>query len=70
VTERLARRSWGWLILSAVVPVLGTTFFFMANVTHGQTLWAAIFLVLAFAAYLSFVFAIVTKLRARSDRRE
>jgi len=41
----------------------------MANLTRGQTVWAAIFLVLAFAAYLSFVFAIVTKLRARPDRR-
>jgi hypothetical protein len=32
--------------------------------------WTAIFFVLAFAAYLSFVFAIVTKLRAGSDRRD
>jgi hypothetical protein len=40
----------------------------MENLNHGQTVWAAIFLVLAFAAYLSFVLAIVTKLRAQSDR--
>ena len=70
MTERLARRSWGWLVISAAAPVVGTTFFFMANLTHGQTVWTAIFLVLAFAAYLSFVFAIVTKLRAGSDRRD
>ena len=70
MTERLARRSWGWLIVSAVAPVVGTTFFFIENLTHGQTVWAAIFLVLAFAAYLSFVLAIVTKLRAQSNRRE
>lgn len=70
MNERLARRSWGLLILSAVGPVVGTTFFFTENLAHGHTVWAAIFAVLALAAYLSFVYAIVIKLRVRFDREE
>jgi hypothetical protein len=66
VTERLVRRSWGWLILSAV----GTTFFFIENLAHGHNVCAAIFVVLALASYASVVFAIVIKVRARSNRRE
>ena len=56
--------------MSAVGPVVGTTFFFTENLAHGHTVWAAIFAVLALAAYLSFVYVIVIKLRVRFDREE
>ena len=49
---------------------MGTTFFFTENLAHEHTVWAAIFAVLALAAYLSFVYAIVIKLRVRFDREE
>jgi hypothetical protein len=67
VTERLARRSWGWLILSAIGPLVGTTFFFIANVLTGPTVWATIFAVLALAAYCSVCLAVVIMIRTRSN---